>query len=273
MVHHRQKVSIRIRILAVAIGLTVLITRAIAGQTVAERIAIGDSLYAELKPGEALQHYMEAIPEEPENHALLWRIARSQIDSAKQLEDLEGKEHGVTRDSLYELAASYAIFAIRADSSGAEGYFMLSQALGRLSRTKGGRDRVRYGKEIYDAAARALELDPDHDGAHHVIGAWHAEVRRLSGVARFFARTFMGGGYMGIANWDSAVAHLERAVELRSEHIYHRLELARIYFDRERYAEATQQLERIPALPVGDVLDPKYKEEAAELLEELRDRG
>lgn len=150
---------------------------------------------------------------------------------------------------------------------------MLAQALGRLSRTKGGKERVRYARDIYNEAARALELDPDHDGALHVLGAWHAEVRRLSGVARFFARTVLGGGFLSRAHWDSAVVHLERAVERRPNYLYHRLELAEIYADAGRPDDAIRELERLLALPAtSDVMDPAYQRQATTLLGRLRAR-
>jgi FimV-like protein len=144
--------------------------------------------------------------------------------------------------------------------------------LGRLSRTKGGKERVRFGKEIYDEAALALKLDPQHDGAEHVLGAWHAEVKRLSGITKFFAKTFLGGGYMGIASWDSAVVHLEAAVRIKPVHIFHRLELAEVYIDIEDYPKARDQLDEVTVLPISDVGDPRHKETAARLLEEIREK-
>jgi hypothetical protein len=144
--------------------------------------------------------------------------------------------------------------------------------LGRLSRTKGSKERVRFAKEIFEAASRAVAIDSTHDGAHHVLGAWHAEVKRLSGFQRFFAKNLFGGGFMDRASWDWAIWHLKSAVVYAPQHVYHRLELAEVLVDRERFAEARQHLEAISGLPVGDVLDERYKTEAAELLERIRDK-
>jgi hypothetical protein len=203
------------------------------------------------------------------NYEALWKLARAEVDVAKQL---LGDEHEDERDRRFNDAWIYAAEAVRVDSLDAEGHFMLAMVMGRLSRTKGGKERVRFGKEIYNGAARALELDPQHDGAHHVLGAWHAEVKRLSGITKFFAKTFLGGGFLGIAHWDSATVHLERSVEIRPDYIYHRLELAEVYIDLERYVEARAQLEQIQSLPIADVMDPIHKETAAGLLRELDER-
>jgi thioredoxin-like negative regulator of GroEL len=91
-------------------------------------------------------------------------------------------------------------------------------------------------------------------------------VKRLSGVQRFFAKTLFGGGFMGRASWEWATWHLESAVAFRPTNIYHRLELAEVLVDRERYSAAREQLTTIATLPIGDVLDPQYQREAAALL-------
>ncbi|MEE8572585.1 MAG: hypothetical protein V3T20_04960 [Gemmatimonadota bacterium] len=232
------------------------------------RMASGDSLTNALEPAEALEEYRAAYLER-QTYEAMWKFSRSQIDVAKQL----GNDQGDYRDSLYHVAFLYADAAVRADSNDAEGYFMLSQALGRVSLTKGGKERVRYAKQVYAAAARAIELDPRHDGAYHVLGIWHAEVLRLSGMARFFAKTFMGADFMSRASWDSAAVYLERAVELKPEDLLHRHELAEIYVDIERYADARRQLEETLRLePTVDVLDHQTQADAASLLEEIKGR-
>jgi thioredoxin-like negative regulator of GroEL len=75
---------------------------------------------------------------------------------------------------------------------------------------------------------------------------------------------------MSVANWDDAVKHLQRAVELRPDHIYHRLELAEVYVDLGRYSKAREQLLVIPTLTNADVLDAQYKKDAAALLEDIK---
>jgi tetratricopeptide (TPR) repeat protein len=165
---------------------------------------------------------------------------------------------------------TYAERAIRADSTKADGHYALSMVLGRLSRTKGSKERVRYAKIIYDEAARAVAIDSNYDNAHHVLGAWNAEVKRLSGFQRFFAKALFGGGFMDKASWGEAVRHLERAVAIAPNGIYHRLELAEVYTDLGKYSKAREQLQIIPTLANVDVLDTKYKEDAAALLADIK---
>lgn len=255
------------RIVAVAALLGVPILRA-DGQTVDPRLARIDSLHDAVQPAAALALAKTMLAEDATGYGALWRAARSQVDLAKRIKG----EHDYTRavrDSVYAAAEDYARQAIAADSGDAEGHFILSVALGELSRTRGGKERVSFARVIYDEAAAALSADPDHDGAHHVLGAWHAEIMRLSGITRFVAKTILGAGFMDRATWDSAAVHLERAVALDGTYIHHRLELAEIYADMERWADAAAQLEAIPSLPTRDVLDGDHRANAAALLEKV----
>ena len=260
----------------------------IAAQTTpAEHIALGDSARAALHSDAALRHYQAAVEEiqravgtqlqtiagvhtpNPIYCEALWKAAREISDVAKQLLGDSLKQR---RDSLYSIGRTWAEAALQADSSVANAHFSLALVLGRLSRTRGGKERVRFGKIIYDETERTIQMDPRHDGAYHILGMWNAEVKRLSGFTRFAAKTFLGAGFMSRASWDSAVANMERAVQLNPQHIYHRLELASVYLDVDQAAKAKEQLQAIAALPDGDPMDPYYKRLAAAALADI-DRG
>src|SRR5437016_13163814 len=117
---------------------------------------------------------------------------------------------------------------------------------------------------------KALELDSTHDGANHLMGAWHAEVKRLSGFQKFFAKTLFGGGFLSKGNWDDAQRYLEKAVALKPRNIFHRLELGVVYVDLGKYWKAREQFTALATLPMGDVLDPDYKKEAKQVIEDIK---
>ena len=240
----------------------------LVAQNPVNHIALGDSAGL-MHPDVALRHYQAALAIDSMSYQANWKAARAIADIAKQI---QGNADSLKRrrDSLYSVGRGYAERAIRADSTKADGHYVLSMVLGRLSRTKGSKERVRYAKIIYDEATRAVRIDSNYDNAHHVLGAWNAEVKRLSGFQRFFAKTLFGGGFMDKANWNDAVMHLETAVRLAPDHIYHRLELAEVYVDLGTYSKARVQLQAIAALPVADVQDPQNKAEAAALLKEIQ---
>jgi len=75
---------------------------------------------------------------------------------------------------------------------------------------------------------------------------------------------------MDKANWPDAVRHLERAVAIAPNHIYHRLELAEVYTDLGQYSKAREQCQVIATLREVDVLDAQYKQDAAALLDDIK---
>jgi len=248
--------------------LSIVLALVVVAQSPANHVALGDSAGL-MHPDVQLRHYQAALAIDSMSYEANWKAARAISDVAKQI---QSKEDSLKRrrDSLYAVGRIYAERAIRADSTKPDGHYALAMVLGRLSRTKGSKERVKYAKVIFDEATRAVEIDSTYHMAHHVLGAWNAEVKRLSGFQRFFAKTLFGGGFMDKANWNDAVMHLETAVRLAPDHIYHRLELAEVYVDLGTYSKARVQLQAIAALPVADVQDPQNKEDAAALLKEIQ---
>ena len=159
---------------------------------------------------------------------------------------------------------------MRVNPNGADGHYMIAQSLGRLSRTRGGKERVRFAQIIFDEANKAIALDSTHDGAYHVLGAWHEEVMLLSGLQKMFAKLLFGAGFLDKGNWADAQRYLERAVALKPQNIFHRYELAGVYIDVGKYSKAREQLNALETLPIADVLDHQYQTEAKQLLEDIK---
>jgi tetratricopeptide (TPR) repeat protein len=241
----------------------------LGAQTVAEHVAAGVAAREARDGAGALKHFQAALAQDSMDYQANWEAALALIDLGKATPD---DVKSPARDSLYALAEVYARRAVTANPSDAEGHFALANAIGRASLTKSKKERVQRASEIRTEALRAIQLNPRHDGAYHVLGRWNAEIMRLSGAARFFAKNFLGGDVLNQASWEGAVSNMEKAVELNPRRIYHRLDLAEVYVDRGRFSDARTQLQRIESLPVSDPLDPTYKQDAAQLLKKIENR-
>lgn len=215
---------------------------------------------------EARALFEVAVAQEPASYEANWRLAHVLVDLGKQDPD---SIEGTTRDSLYFLAVSYARRAVAANPEGADGHFVLANALGRHALTLGRRERLRLAIEIRTEALRALGLDPAHAGAYHVMGRWHAEIMRLSAVERFVARTLLGGAIVELASWEEAERNLRLAVQHGPDRIFHRLDLARVLIDRGSAATARDQLEAIGRMEHTEPMDTAYQREAAVMLQRL----
>jgi tetratricopeptide (TPR) repeat protein len=240
-----------------------------AAQTVVDHVAMGVAAMQAYDLRTGLAHYEAGLGLDSTDYDANWRAAMALLDLGEQVpDDAKSPE----RDSLYARAERLARRAVAVDSTRAEGHFALAAAIGRASLTMGKKDRIRRAPIIRDEARKAIALDPRHDGAYHILGRWHAEIMRLSGFSRFFARSFLGAGIFKEASWDSATGNLEKAVELDPGRIYHRLELAQIYADRKRYDDARAQLAELDSLPRRELRDSAYQAEALRLTERIADK-
>lgn len=233
-------------------------------QSVTGEIAAGDSLHATLEPVAALARYEAAIALDSTNADALGKASRTSVDIGEQEPD------AAKRKALYRKGVDYARRAIASAPNEAEPHFHLARALGMLALSVGVRERVRFANEIHAEGNEALRLDPNHPGAMHVLGVWNAEVMRLSGIERFFAKNVLGGRVFNQASWDKAVSYMERAVEVDPDRLTHRLDLARIYADLKQRDKARTLLEGVIAGQVRDFNDPLYKKQAEAELKKLK---
>lgn len=230
--------------------------------TVRDGVTRGDEHHAALRPAEALEAYRGVLATDSTRFDALWRAARACVHLG-MLDD--GGEAG----AWYEAAVEFAHRAVDAAPDSARGHEWLAIALGRKALNVGPLDRVDLSGRIRESALLALELDPSAAGAHNVLGQWHAEIRRLSGLTRFTAQRLLGAETFREATWDDAERHLRQAVELQPRAPIHRLALAQVLLDLDRPAEARAELRRAVELPVEEPTDPVTLAEARALLREL----
>jgi tetratricopeptide (TPR) repeat protein len=252
---------------AIALAATALLVSAAAGaQDVASHIAAGDAARCAREPALALTHYREALALDSSSYEAHWKASRVLVDEGLLLPD----DQKARRDSLYTEARTLAERAVEIDPNGADGHYMVSVAIGRVALTMSARQRVRLARVIRDEALRATELDARHAGALHVLGRWNAEIKRLPGITKFFAKTFLGASIFNEATWENAERYFGEAVAIEPENIYHHLDLAEALIDEHKNDEARPHLQRVAELPLGcDPMDPTYKEEAAALLQRI----
>jgi tetratricopeptide (TPR) repeat protein len=232
-------------------------------------LAAGDSARCRRDAEAALAHYRSALALDSLDYDANWRAAQALVDIGKQLPDAERQR----RDALYAEARALAERAVRVNSPGADGHFMVAVAVGRVALTRSARERVRYARVVRDEALRATELDPLHDGALHVLARWNAEIQRLPGVTKFFARTFLGAAIFAEATWENAVSYFERAINIAPANIYHHLVFAEALVDMDRPEDAVAHLRQAASLPLGcDPQDADYQRQARVLLERLTRR-
>jgi len=252
-----------------AVLIAALIAAPAEAQSAPDLVRAGVAAMDARNPGSALRAYQAALAIDSTGYEANWRASIAAVDIGKQTPD---SVPDPARDSLFALAERYATRAVAANPEGSDGWFALANAIGRTSLTLGKKARVQRAAEIRADGLKAIELDPRNDGAFHLMGRWNAEIMRLSGFERFFAKSFLGGAVFSQASWDNAVAYMKRAIQLRPEFIYHHYDLALIYIDIKKWDLAREQLSIIPSLPLIDVMDPVWKQDAASLLQSIANK-
>jgi tetratricopeptide (TPR) repeat protein len=246
----------------VLIAATVVLSAPLAAQTAAEHIVVGDRAHEAMDAAAALTHYEAAIQVDADNAEALWRASREAVDL--------GEFDDARRDSLYQLGEQYARRAVQANPSSSMAHFVLAKAIGRRALTMGSRDRVKFAGVVRQEALEALRLDSLNAGALHIMGRWHANVMRLSGVSRFIAKNLLGGRIFSEANWRDAAAYLERAAALEPDRVVHKLELASVYADSDNKAKARETYQAALQLKPVEYNDKRYLEQAQRRLDELK---
>jgi len=268
---HRAQRAVIGSALGLAIGVAMLALpglplspRPLASQSVSELLSVGDRESVARRPAAALSNYERAIQAEPKSYVALWKAAREAVDLG------EFETNIPTRTALYVRATDYARRAVAANANDAEGHFQLSRAVGRTALAANPRDRVKYAVEVREAALKALQFQPRHPGALHVLGVWNAEVMRLNGILRSVAKAFLGGQVLSSASWAEAIRYLELAVAVEPNRLVHHLDLARIFRDAGRPNEARTAYQAALRAPLQDANDDRYRQSADDELKKLR---
>jgi tetratricopeptide (TPR) repeat protein len=228
----------------------------LGAQSTTELIEAGDRENAARHPALALPFFERALQTDPRNYVALWKASRELVDLG------EVERNGDTRASLYARAVDYARRAVALEPNDAEGHFHLARGIGRTALSVGPRERVKYGVEVRHEALKALEFAPRHPGALHVMGVWNAEIMRLNGFTRMLAKTFLGGKVFDTASWAEATRYMELSVTVEPTRLVHRLDLARVYRDTGRKADARAAYAAAIALPLLDANDDMYRRDA-----------
>lgn len=133
-------------------------------------------------------------------------------------------------------------------SADPETRYRLAVVLGGRVETLEGRERVEAAEALYQQSRRVFEVEPEHPGAHHLMGRLMAGVLRLGGLSRAMARMMIGGELLSTASWPVARSHLERAEDGAPCVPEHHLELAKLLHETGDDEAARRELRHVLAL-------------------------
>lgn len=229
------------------------------GHQIAALLAQADTLSWE--GGEnrrALALYAEALSLDKRSPEILWRISQSYVRIA---DDLASEEQEL-RLSLYEKALEFADKSVSANGHSSMAFTRRGIASARVALFKGFWESMGILKDARADLERALELDSLNHEAHFALATTHLKVIEKPWILRWP----LGLGWGDI---HTAIAHLERAIELKWNCIEYRLAAARAYIEEDEPAKARAHLTLIPMLRAVNRTDLIAAREARSLLDHL----
>jgi len=212
----------------------------------------------QLNEAAAFETLRQVLRINPSNYQALWK--------ASELCSRLGKRQPATRQQqeYYQLGRAYALRAIQTRPQGADGYYTLAVAMGRMAMTQSGRERVQTVKEIRSNIEKALAFQPGHGRAWHVLGKWHYEVSNLGMFEKAALKLIYGG--LPASSLRESIKAYEKARTLEPGFALNFLELAKAYHRDEQEEKALELLRHLLRLPNRTGDDAHIKNEAAKLL-------
>ena len=221
----------------------------------------GDSLRAAFDTDGALQAYLEAIEEEPENTTFIWKIVREYADKGIFADDDD------EMDAAYAEGETWARKCVAKAPEDGNCHLYLSIAVGRIAESKSGKTKVKLSREVNEEAAKSIELNPNLDGAYHVLGRWNREVVALPWYLKAAVRMFLGG--LPPATNEEAVKNFNMAIELRPDRLLHYFELGVTYKYMGEKEKAKMNFEKTLSMDLVERKDESRQEEARNFLAKL----
>lgn len=154
----------------------------------------------------------------------------------------EKKSEG-ERMKYFHSAAYLSEKAIRLDSNHADAHYTYAQALGRINEFASPKQQVSAAKIIKTETEKAIALDPEISGAHHILGRWHRTVAGFGAVEKLAINMLFGGVPQG-GSYEAAIASFQRAIKAEPGYILHWYELANTYYEMKNYAFAKAWLKK-----------------------------
>jgi tetratricopeptide (TPR) repeat protein len=242
--------------------LVTLCLAADAGAQVSERELLVAAERQELQLNEtgAFETFKQALRVNPNSYMALWKASELCSRIGKRQPSKEQQQE------YYRAGRTYALKAVQVSPNGADGYYVLAVATGRMAMSQSGREKVNSVKEIRTYVERALALNPQHARAWHVLGKWNYEVYNLGMFEKAALRIVYGG--LPSASIKESIRCYERARALEPDFALNFLELAKAYHKNDQNDKAFECLRRLPQIPNRTGDDVHIKAEGARYLKE-----
>lgn len=222
-----------------------------------------DALYFAGRPQEAFELLRAHLTDHPEDYEALWRVVRSTVVLGVAAEGWQ------RQNSWLDTGMHFGDRAVAARPDGVEGRYWRGAVTGRRALNAAAEYGAELAQRAYEDAHAILAVEPEHGGAHHILGKIFFEIMSMSRIQRWIGRTFARTDALGDSDWEAAELHLRAAADGWPDSVLFQYDLAELYRKRGREDEARAAYERVTRMPVVHPSDPMLQGYAEQMLEEL----
>jgi tetratricopeptide (TPR) repeat protein len=222
-----------------------------------------DVLYFAGQPEQAYEALREHLAESPDDYDALWRVARSTVTLGN------AAEGWLLQNSWLDTGMDFGGQAVAAHPDGVEGRYWRGAVTGRRALNAVAEYGAELAQQAYEDARAILSVQPDHGGAHNILGRLFFEIMSMSRIERFMGRMFVRTDALRESSWEEAERHLESATADRPDRVLFQHDLAELYRKRGREDEARSAYARVTRMLPVHPSDDALQENAERALEEL----
>jgi tetratricopeptide (TPR) repeat protein len=234
----------------------------VSAQTVEEIVAQAQQLEKQMKEGEALEKYREALQVSP-GHV-------QAFTQASLLAGREGARHKdkAAKQEYFNNAKIYAYEALKVAPENAEANYAMAVALARIGQISGAKEKVAAAKEVKKYADLALKFKPEYGEAWHLIGKWNFDLYNYGTIEKAAAKVLFGGVPPG--TMEDAIAAYEKCLKLKPSFIQNYYDLALAYRQNNQETQGMEVLNKGMRMRPIYQDDPGYKADMKKMLEAMQ---
>lgn len=228
-----------------------------------DAIEQADAFYFAGRPREAFDLLRTHLVQDPDDYEALWRVVRSTVVLGVAEDEVR------MQNSYFDTGMEFADRAVALRPDGVDGRYWRGAVTGRRALNAAPEYGAELAQRAYEDAHAILALDPEHGGAHNILGKIFFEVMSMSRIQRFIGRTFVRTPALRESSWEAAEEQLLAAAADWPDWVLFQYDLAELYRKRGRDDEARAVYQHVTRMPAVHPSDSALQRDAERVLAEL----
>tara|TARA_Y100001970_G_scaffold280275_1_gene388994 strand:- start:112 stop:849 length:738 start_codon:yes stop_codon:yes gene_type:complete len=201
--------------------LIIIIANFIFSSNLAYELNYVDSLYKIGDYNNSAKIIKNLYNQDNDNVEIIFRLARSIFLIAEE------EKNQKKQAKIYYKGFEYAKKALRLAPNNGYANFWYAAYIGKIGLLEGTKQKILNSYKVQEYGMKAIELIPEYEHCHHLMGRWHYELAELTwferNVASLVYATVPKGSYK------KAIKLFKKAIEINSVEIRHHYWLAHTY--------------------------------------------